>query len=1154
MDRRALSAYVPTDRLVALAEGHDLAPACTGAALFADIAGFTRLTNDLAAALGPRRGAQELTRHLNVAYDALIGKVHRYRGSVVDFSGDAVTCWFDDDGVPSRGARRATTAALAMHHALAELDELRLPAVEPVRLSLKVAVSSGTARRFTVGDPDIRCIDVLVGAAVERTASAEQLASHGQVMLDEATANHLGSSIDIASWCTHPDGDRFALLGSMYRRQEPEPWPPVEHIPVDAVAWVDRRLRRRDEEESTELRAAVALFVRLTGLDRPLHDGPDAGALDAGALDRAIRRAQAVLERYDGNLVQVTMGDKGGYLYVAFGAPVTHDDVTDRAVAAALALRDEPTGEGDVGFGGMGLAQGIARVGAYGATSRRTYGVLGDATNLAARLMSAAASDEILVSDHVRGAVRAPLLFDDPIALTVKGHAAPLPVSRLRGRPVGGGVRRFGELIGRGDELDALDAVLASVVDGPAGTVLVEGEPGVGKSHLIDVSRRRLTEHHDVTWLAAGVDDATERSLGAFVPLLRDLFYQELADDDASRRALLDHVVDARVGELREAGPGWAPLAEVLHNSRSYLAGLLGVFEAGSPYDRHDPSTRMERCIQAVRDYLRSETLARPVVVHVRDEHEIDDDSRRLAEVLIDAADASRLCVLLDRRPGLSPLDVKPDRILRLGPLDERGVASLVAALTGWPPAASWCRELHRRTGGNTLFVEQLVLDLHRRGRLELDEASSWELVGADEEIPLTLNAALVSRIDHLDLRLRRAVQAASVLGEAFSPEALAAMPGVATLEGGLDEAVVHAGVDAGVWSEGDDGRVRFRHALVREAAYGMQIDDQLRVLHRHAARAVARVGGVAASAAVADHLRLAGAPRRAASCYRRAARRARSRSQLRDAGDHYRFALHQASAAGCRVGALVALADEAADAAAARGDHVTAVALLSEVLALAADAPVHRRDPVRWSTRRGESRLRLGDLDGARHDLETALIALQDAPDLAVAGRIYLGLAMVHARSGELDDAFELATMALGFAADDDGETKAHHHLALIACHRGNHTDALAHAALALERAERSGDRRALAAIRNCEGLALAARGDLDSAEVAFAAAITDFETTGNEHGLAGALDNLAQLLADRGRSEEAIEHLERAVEILSRIGMGPDGVMTAMWKAGTW
>src|SRR5262245_4948381 len=114
-----LGAYLPTDRRQALARGEALPDRTSGAALFADVSGFTPLTEALLNELGPRRGAEELTRQLNLVYAALIAEVDRYGGSVITFGGDAITCWFDEQDLtglrqtpfaqkPVRSALRAT--------------------------------------------------------------------------------------------------------------------------------------------------------------------------------------------------------------------------------------------------------------------------------------------------------------------------------------------------------------------------------------------------------------------------------------------------------------------------------------------------------------------------------------------------------------------------------------------------------------------------------------------------------------------------------------------------------------------------------------------------------------------------------------------------------------------------------------------------------------------------------------------------------------------------------------------------------------------------------------------------------------------------------------------------------------------------------------
>src|SRR5688500_6403306 len=180
----SLSAYIPTDRRFALARGVGLADHATGAGLFADISGFTPLTEALVQALGPQRGAEELTRWLNKIYDALLTEIENYRGSVISFSGDAVTCWFDD-GTDATAAFRGTACALAIQKTMQHFVQVDILGTGIVSLAIKAVVTVAPARRFLIGDPTIQLVDALAGETLYRLATGEHHAERGEVLLDE---------------------------------------------------------------------------------------------------------------------------------------------------------------------------------------------------------------------------------------------------------------------------------------------------------------------------------------------------------------------------------------------------------------------------------------------------------------------------------------------------------------------------------------------------------------------------------------------------------------------------------------------------------------------------------------------------------------------------------------------------------------------------------------------------------------------------------------------------------------------------------------------------------------------------------------------------------------------------------------------------------
>ncbi len=138
-----LIVYIPMDRRFALLGGDSLADRTRGAALFVDISGFTALTEALVRELGAQRGAEELTRYLNLVYDAIIDELHRYGGSVIAFAGDAITCWIDQDS-----GLHATAAALAMQ----QFSAVATPSGGTISLTMKAAMATDAVRHFLVGD------------------------------------------------------------------------------------------------------------------------------------------------------------------------------------------------------------------------------------------------------------------------------------------------------------------------------------------------------------------------------------------------------------------------------------------------------------------------------------------------------------------------------------------------------------------------------------------------------------------------------------------------------------------------------------------------------------------------------------------------------------------------------------------------------------------------------------------------------------------------------------------------------------------------------------------------------------------------------------------------------------------------------------------
>ncbi len=476
-------AYIPIDRRFALARGEQLPERSSGAALFADISGFTPLTDALVRSLGPQRGAEELPRQLNLVYDALIADVDRYHGSVIGFSGDAITCWFDgDDG------GRAVACALAMQAAMQQFAAVPIPDGSVVALSIKVAVATGPVRRFVVGDPEIQLVDVLAGATLERLAAAEHLADTGEVVLrsDGRGAWRALRGRHMARRAA-TTGARFAVAGGLSAGVAAAPWPRPRRLrALQTRPWllppVYERMRSGHGEFLTELRPAVALFLRFDGIDYDADDEAPA------RLDRYVRWVQSILVRY-ARLSDPAYRWRQRKLSVrcvgcAHDArqrcePGSHRSSRIALVAAGASVYPQCTDRNQPRAHAYRRVRRPDGANVWGAGAGNQYGGAADAARPARRSLRQPGGAE---------RNRPGFTWQALPPLSVKGKAEPATVFRLVAASASAGLHepRYGlPMIGRGAELARVAEKLAAARENRGQIVAIMAEAGMGKSRLI---------------------------------------------------------------------------------------------------------------------------------------------------------------------------------------------------------------------------------------------------------------------------------------------------------------------------------------------------------------------------------------------------------------------------------------------------------------------------------------------------------------------------------------------------------------------------------------------------------------------------------------------------------------------------------------------
>jgi adenylate cyclase len=1123
--------YIPMDRRLALVSGQPLPNRQHGAALMADISGFTPLTEALAGELGPQRGAEEMTGHLARVYGPLIAEVHRYRGSVIGFSGDAITCWFTEEDEGKRAgneevtsalelppaAFRAVACGLVMQQLMGSFATVNTPAGTPVALAIKVAIAVGPVRRFLVGDPQIQHIDVLAGRTMDVLSAAAQLVERDEVVLATTAAGFSGAGLDVQAWRAAPQiGIRVAVVNHLLEPVAPDPWPEIADgaLPQEQVrSWlppaVYDRLRQTANPFLAELRPAAALFLSFGGID--YDEDEDSGIL----LDAFVRRVQATVSHYDGVLLQLTMGDKGSYLYAAFGAPLAHDDDPARAMAAALDLGTPPPNLGFIRDVRIGVTHGQVYTGAYGAPARRTYGVLGDKVNLAARLMQLAAPGEILSDHDIYRYARGRWGFIALPSVRVKGKAGLIRVYRPGGQPATTETGEIAALVGRTRQVARLEAVLDELQQGRGRVIFIEGEAGIGKSRLVAELVRLLRACGLSGLLGAAQSIEQQTPYRAW----RDIFTSFFDLDQVSTTAERQRRVTSVAQELIPNMMPRLPLLNDVLNLNLPDTPLTGALE---------PSLRQESLVGLLIALLRTWTQERPLILVLEDAHWLDSLSWSLtlqvARTLLLGGDPLLLVVVnrpldeLAAGPALAALQSLPgSELLSLAELAAGDLVDLVAARLDLPPTvlpAEVASVVEKRAGGNPFFAEELIDTLLERELITVERTNgaarcvvSPRLTQATSILPDTLQGLILARIDRLQPDRQLTLKVAAVIGRTFAFSPLQATLGrfaplvVSTLPAHLQElARRHLTL-----KETADPELTyiFKHIITHEVAYQTLLFAQRKEVHRAVAEWYEGLADEEVAKATTLPLLV--------YHYHHAEDAQKERHYARLAGQQ----------------------------AAERYANDEAIAYLSRALELTpADDLAGRYDLLL-------AREKIYDLQGAREAQMQELKALErlvkELDDNRRRAEVLLRLAKHAELKSDFQSAFSAAQIAVSLAqatGDIELEIKVVISHGRILWKQAKYTEARQHSERALTLSQNAGWRNLEADCLANLGIVSYLCGDRTQARAYFEQCLVIRRQSPDRHAEAGALNNLGIVAWRQGNLLEAQAHFEQALQIKREIG----------------
>ncbi len=541
----------------------------------------------------------------------------------------------------------------------------------------------------------------------------------------------------------------------------------------------------------------------------------------------------AVIARYEGHIAQY-LGDG---LLVYFGYPMAHEDDAQRAVRAGLEiveiLQHTPLLQAHGVQVRLGIHTGLVVVGEIG-SGRREQLALGETPNIAARLQGLAEPNTVVVSAATYRLIAGFFECYDSGLQSFKGVSAPVQVYRVlrestaRSRlEVEVSTGRLTPLVGRAHEVGLIVERWTAAQGGDGQVVLLSGEPGIGKSRLVQEVKERLLQQ-DATYLEFRCSPYAQNS--AFSPVLAHL--QRVLQFER------DNMPQAKLAKLEQTLTRYHfPQADTL----SLLAALLSLpHPENAPPLTLNPQQQKQKTQEALVAWLMEEAERHPVYCVWEDVHWVDPSTLELLGLLLDQAPTTRLLMLLTARPEFTPPWSSRTHLtpLSLARLPRTQAGEMIAKVTGGKPLpAEVQHQIISKTDGVPLFVEELTKMVLESGLLSETEGQ-YALTAPlpPLAIPTTLHDSLMARLDRL-ATVKEVAQMGATLGREFSYELIQAVSPLQ--ETNLHQALTKLVEAEVLYQRGQPPHTHyvFKHALIQDAAYQSLLKSRRQQYHQQIAQ-----------------------------------------------------------------------------------------------------------------------------------------------------------------------------------------------------------------------------------------------------------------------------------------------------------------------------
>ena len=1125
----------------------------TGYTMFIDLSGFTPLTESLMRS--GSRGAEELSLILNEIFSPLVSQVYSRGGFIPYFAGDAFTAIFPDEG-----KNTGPDGAIESARGVSELFKHRDFTFRGFKIGIKLGLSHGEIEWGIVGRRYKSYY--FRGRPIDNCAHGFQGAAERDIIVHNDFRAKCGQCQGMTFLPSIPNYSKVNLdnyYGNLSEIKPTEISPPLKEL---SPLFMPSQIVHGNQEG--EFRTVISVFISFKGVE------------DHESLDQFASVVIEQMVEFSGYFKEIDFGDKGGVLVGFFGAPVSFENTVERALEFVTGIREiltEIQRDTDLKFR-VGITIGQAFTGFVGGPERIQYAAVGNRVNLAARLMTHADWDEVLVDKEIQK--NRQFKFEHRGDINYKGIKGNIPTYRLLGRNYESHAIFDGNMVGRSDELEKLIECTSGIFGGKtSGVAYIYGEAGIGKSRLTHELRQQLESAKPVRWMTCQADQILKKPFNPFIYLLKNYFEQSPNSPSLTQYYNFENKYQELIEHLYETpGPRNELTLRELLRTKSVLAALLGLHYKHSLWEQLDDKGRYQNTITAIVHLFLAESLTQPVVIELEDGHWLDNDSKEVLRELTRQMEVFPIALIITSRyldDGSKP-DILPPQHLEqlslpqlaidLNTLNSESARTFAEVKLGGKINNDFYTLLLRTTNSNPFYLEQVLEYFAESSLLEL-ENGEWNIKDKSIKLSSSINAILTARIDRLSDLVKETVKAAAVIGREFEVPVLSeVMKEQATfkIEKGNPNALLNEQIKTAergqIWRARNELRYIFKHSLLREAAYSMQLQMRLQQLHRLIAQAIEKLYKDKIEEKYVDlafHYEQANVFDKTCEYLRKAADFARSNYQVQQALEFYEKLLEK----------LVQQKDEIT--------HIETNLKKGKVLEIigqweeselayqnALDLAKKSRDVVmlgKANNRMGHLQMLRGNyVDAGRHFQKA--ISLFESVDDEQSGiiSVYGDMGNLNFRQGNYEEAKSYFQKSIDLD-EARGETKFDAqiiaNLALTHMNQGNYESGIATIAGQLMMYEETSDKQGLAILYTNLGIVYFESGDYDSALEVYQKGLKLSEELGNKLLTTIAIGSIGSVYERKGDYVKAKEHFLRDLELSEELG-DKQGIAIALGLIG--